>query len=223
MEQENIGKFIHELRKTQGITQKQLAEKIGISDKTVSKWENGNGIPDTGLLLPLCEILGISVNELLSCEKLPPEDYSKKAEENIMDLLKDKEKNNRSSRIPVIIGVVLAILSVLILFGVNVGSFSTIVYFIDIPTLLIIAVICATCVFLSGARTSYDVLKMIQKIVIPIGVFSFFFSVVIILGNISDLSKLGPSLAVAILSVIYSLLIYLIVVTIVSRKEKREK
>lgn len=223
MEQENIGKFIHELRKTQGITQKQLAEKIGISDKTVSKWENGNGIPDTGLLLPLCEILGISVNELLSCEKLPPEDYSKKAEENIMDLLKDKEKNNRSSRIPVIIGVVLAILSVLILFGVNVGGFSTIVYFIDIPTLLIIAVICATCVFLSGARTSYDVLKMIQKIVIPIGVFSFFFSVVIILGNISDLSKLGPSLAVAILSVIYSLIIYLIVVTIVSRKEKREK
>ena len=60
------GKFIKEQRKAKGLTQLQLAEKIGVSEKTISKWECGNGFPDTTLMLPLCSALGISANELLS-------------------------------------------------------------------------------------------------------------------------------------------------------------
>ena len=81
MDQTRIGTFIAVLRKEKGLTQKELAEQIGISDKTVSKWETGNGMPDIAYLSPLCEVLDINVNELLSGEKLPSEEYLGKAEE----------------------------------------------------------------------------------------------------------------------------------------------
>ena len=69
MDQKKTGEFIQQLRKAQGLTQKELADKLGISDKTVSKWETGNGLPDIASLSPLCKALGINVNELLSGEK----------------------------------------------------------------------------------------------------------------------------------------------------------
>lgn len=90
MDQVKIGKFIQEIRKEQSLTQRELAEKLNISDKTISKWETGNGLPDVSLMLPLCELLHISVNELLSGKKLDEKQYFEKAEENIMDLLKER-------------------------------------------------------------------------------------------------------------------------------------
>ena len=68
MNQNRIGEFIQRSRKEKGWTQKELAEQIGVSDKTISKWENGNSVPDTGILTSLCEVLEISVNELISGE-----------------------------------------------------------------------------------------------------------------------------------------------------------
>ena len=82
MDQEKIGKFISDLRKGIGLTQKELAEQLGISDKAVSKWERGNSMPDISVLMKLCQILKINVNELLSGEKLSQDSYSKKAEES---------------------------------------------------------------------------------------------------------------------------------------------
>ena len=76
MSDNKIGSFIQLSRKEKGLTQKDLAEQIGVSDKTISKWENGNSVPDTAILNSLCEALDISVNELLSGEKLPVENYS---------------------------------------------------------------------------------------------------------------------------------------------------
>ncbi len=93
MDQERIGRFIQELRKEKNLTQKELADRIGVSDKAVSKWENGRGMPDTSLLEPLCNELSVSVNELLAAEKLPPEEYAVKAEANIMELLQSNKKN----------------------------------------------------------------------------------------------------------------------------------
>ena len=78
MDQVRIGRFIADERKKKGWTQKQLAEKLNISDKTVSKWECGNGFPEVSLLLPLCEALGVTVNDLLSGERVSGEDYQKK-------------------------------------------------------------------------------------------------------------------------------------------------
>ena len=92
MSQNNIGEFIQQSRKARGFTQKDLGDRIGVSDKTISKWENGNSIPDTSILNELCATLDINVNELLSGEKLTPEIYSMKAEENMMNLLEDNQK-----------------------------------------------------------------------------------------------------------------------------------
>ena len=80
MEQEKIGKFIQELRKQQNMTQKDLADKLGVTDRAVSKWENGRGMPDVSLMKPLCDSLGITVSELLSGERISQKDYREKSE-----------------------------------------------------------------------------------------------------------------------------------------------
>ncbi|MBQ7977341.1 MAG: helix-turn-helix transcriptional regulator [Clostridia bacterium] len=89
------GKFIAELRKEKNLTQAKLAEILEISEKTISKWECGNGFPDTSLILPLCEALEISANELLSGCKLNCEEYKKHAEENLIELKNQHERNSK--------------------------------------------------------------------------------------------------------------------------------
>lgn len=95
MDQIKIGKFIAERRKSKGYTQKQLSDILRISDKTVSKWECGNGFPEVSLLLPLCEELGISVNELLAGERVSDHDYRKKAEETMVNLVKEAQESKK--------------------------------------------------------------------------------------------------------------------------------
>ena len=92
MDQIKIGKFIAEERKAKKYTQRELADKLSISDKTISKWERGNGFPEVSLLLPLCNELEITVNELLSGERLQAMDYKKKAEENMVNLVKEAQE-----------------------------------------------------------------------------------------------------------------------------------
>ena len=89
MDQEKIGRFIATCRKEQNLTQEQLAEKLGVSSKTVSRWENGNSFPDVSMLQPLCDLLNISVNELLLGEKIPEDNYRKKVEENTIRILEE--------------------------------------------------------------------------------------------------------------------------------------
>ena len=95
MDQIKIGKFISDERKRKGYTQKQLSEKLEISDKTISKWERGNGFPEVSLLLPLCNELEITVNELLSGERVSEEDYLKKAEENMVNLVRETQESKK--------------------------------------------------------------------------------------------------------------------------------
>lgn len=94
MDQKRIGAFIAQCRKEKNLTQMQLAELLGITNQAVSKWENGRGMPDVSLLQPLCEVLGISFNELFSGEHISAEEYKGKAEENISRLFKEKQIAN---------------------------------------------------------------------------------------------------------------------------------
>lgn len=108
MDQIKIGKFISSLRKEKGYTQEQLAEKLNVSNKSISRWENGNTMPDLSLIPKLCEILGISINELLSGERIESDEYQKKLEENIiinMDLLKKKINGFTKRFMFVVIGI----------------------------------------------------------------------------------------------------------------------
>lgn len=95
MDQEKIGGFISTLRKEQGMTQQQLADAIGVSNKTISKWECGKGMPELALIVPLCHILQISINEFLSGEHLLEKGYTEKAEVNMMNL-KRKQRMMRN-------------------------------------------------------------------------------------------------------------------------------
>lgn len=95
MDQIKIGKFIAEERKAKKYTQRELADKLSISDKTISKWERGNGFPEVSLLLPLCNELEITINELLSGERLQAMDYKKKAEENMVNLVKEAQESKK--------------------------------------------------------------------------------------------------------------------------------
>ena len=95
MDQRKIGKFIAECRKRKGLTQMQLAERLGITDKAISKWERGIAMPDTGLMLDLCDILGISVNELLYGEEISMEN-NEKNEQLLLDMAKELEKKNKT-------------------------------------------------------------------------------------------------------------------------------
>ena len=96
MDQLKIGKFIAECRKKANLTQMQLAEKLGITDKAVSKWERGIAMPDTSIMLELCDILGISVNELLGGEKISMENNNQKNEQLLLDMAKELEQKNKT-------------------------------------------------------------------------------------------------------------------------------
>lgn len=95
MNQEKIGKFIADCRKEKELTQLQLAEKLNISNRAVSKWETGKSCPDASLMLELCDILGITVNELLSGERITMEDYKKNAELNLVTMKNADENMER--------------------------------------------------------------------------------------------------------------------------------
>ncbi len=96
MDQIKIGKFIAECRKKASLTQMQLAEKLSITDRAVSKWETGRAMPDTSIMLELCEILGISVNELLNGEKISMENNDQKNEQLLLEMAKELERKNKT-------------------------------------------------------------------------------------------------------------------------------
>lgn len=101
-----IGKFIATKRKAKNMTQSQLAERLCVTDRAVSKWECGRSLPDTSNILELCEILEINVNELLTGEELSMESYSKQAEANLLEAVKQKEESDKMLlRVEIVIGL----------------------------------------------------------------------------------------------------------------------
>lgn len=95
MDQIKIGKFIAERRKSLGLTQMQLAEKLNITDRAISKWECGRSMPDSSIMLELCAILDITVNDLLSGETVTLDDYNKELERKLLELIKQKEEADK--------------------------------------------------------------------------------------------------------------------------------
>ena len=92
MDQIKIGKFIAECRKKNNLTQMQLAEKLNITDRAISKWENGKAMPDSSIMLDLCNKLKISVNELLSGEMIEMKNYDESVEKNLLDMVKQRKR-----------------------------------------------------------------------------------------------------------------------------------
>ena len=117
MDQIKIGKFIAECRKKNNLTQMQLAEKLNITDRAISKWENGKGMPDSSIMLDLCNELKISVNELLSGEVLEMNKYNEKVEKNLLEIVKQKEESDkRLLTMEIVIGVLISIVFFALIF-----------------------------------------------------------------------------------------------------------
>ena len=119
MDQEKIGKFIASCRRKKNITQQELAEKLGVSDRTIGNWENGRNMPDLSLFKPLCNELDITLNDLMSGEKVKEKEYQEKLEENIINTInytnkKIKNHNNLIGLILIIFGVLISITAVAI-------------------------------------------------------------------------------------------------------------
>ena len=146
MNQEKIGKFILKCRKAKKLTQTELAEKLGVSDKSVSNWENGRNMPDLSLFKPLCEILDISINDLISGEKISKDKYQERLEENIITTIdytnkKISIKNNIMGILFLAFGIIITITAMSIfpsesswgsiysIFGASISSIGIIICF----------------------------------------------------------------------------------------------
>ena len=141
MDQIKIGKFIAECRKNVGLTQAQLAEKLGITDKAISKWERGIAMPDTSIMLELCNILGISVNELLSGEKIDMDNNEKKNEQLLLEMAKEIENKNKT--IWTTMWVIMIVSIIALLAGISAAAF-----FVPEGPWQLVAILAVTVVFL---------------------------------------------------------------------------
>lgn len=249
MDQIKIGKFIAELRKEQNLTQIDLAEALGVSNKTISKWECGNGMPDYAVMEPLCEKLKISVNELLSGERLPSKDYNKKAEENIMSLIQESSENYKRKRndfLLTILGIVVILIFV-ILTIVMWGGVEAIGNFIDIPTFTYMSIITALVLELAGMIKDFGKafsyatkknemishqqinksLSAIKTTIITVnvaGVLMFFIALINSLKTWGDIAMPEPLaiwIAAGMLSVVYGLVFTLILTPIYMRLKNK--
>lgn len=110
MDQIKIGKFIAARRKKENLTQAQLAEKLNITDRAVSKWETGKALPDSSIMLELCAVLKITVNDLLSGEVISMDNYNKELENNLLEMVKQKEETDKKLlRTEIIMGITAAV------------------------------------------------------------------------------------------------------------------
>ena len=117
MNQYVTGAIIKELREKKKITQLELAEKLGVSDKTVSKWETGKSLPDASIMLELCGLLKITVNDLLSGEVVSMNNYNEKSEKNLLEMIKQKEQaDKRLLSLEIVIGLMSVMFLFLLIF-----------------------------------------------------------------------------------------------------------
>lgn len=240
LDQEKIGKFVADRRKNRGMTQKQLAEQLGVSDKAVSKWETGRSMPDNSILIELCEILEINVNELLSGEKLSDDSYHGKAEENIVKLMEQSEndrKRERNALVGGLLGTVALIVALVWIIGMASGD---LVWYMDIPSLMVIVPITVIVLLTSGLAKDFfaafaicfgthklvDEVKLgravaahkLVLIVVPVtGVITSLVAVVSLFGNYNVVDSIGQNLAVAFLTVLYSLIFDLMLLPVSGR------
>lgn len=247
MDQIKIGKFIAEMRKEQNLTQIDLAEQLGISNKTISKWECGNGMPDYVVMESLCDILKINVNELLSGERLPSQEYNKKAEENIISLIQESSENYKREKREMILTIIgeIALLCLveltIIMWGGGVGAIS---YFVDFPTTIYML---ATTVLVLGVAgvlkdfisafsivlkrpASTDILRVKKSLqavktaiitVNVVGVLSFCIGLMASLTKMTSLESFWRWAFVAFLGIVYGLVITLVLIPIYTKLKNK--
>ena len=218
MDTEKISKFISTARTKIGLTQKELADKIGVSDKTISKWETGKSLPDISYYEPLCDALNIKVNELLSGEYLNDDIYLKKAENNFIEIIRENNFSKKKVVIRLFAGLSLFIATSILIGILSKSNFADVFLGLyDLPTFVILLFINLGAVIISGKRTMDDVLVLLRHISIPTGVLLTIVSLAMAATEISDITHLAAYLVVSLLASLYGIIEYIIVI-ILSRR-----
>lgn len=247
MDSKKIGTFIANKRKEKQMTQKQLGEALNCSDKLISKWECGNGLPDVSMMLPLCELLEINVNELLSGEHLTQDSYLGKAEENMMDLIKSSENQKKRMIKGMISGVVLILGFVMIpafLSLITEYPISPLIY-LDVIGVLEVLVILILTLWYAGRLKDFKnafvfmifeaedpqtlqnaiaAVTLAEKSLIVGGIFTSLFYVIHVLSKIQtigDITVFFANMAVALLTLFYGVLGVMVLAPIKGRLEKK--
>ena len=181
MDQVKIGTFIASKRKELNLTQKELAGKIDVTDKSISKWERGNGLPDTTRLKPLCDALNISMNELVAGEEINETSYSTKAEETIMSLIKENETHQKKNKIQYVVGTFLVVLMLCLLGIFTKGStVESVKNYIDVPSFLFVLLFVGIGVMFGKDKSKKGICNIVQKISLPSGLFITLFQLIMI-------------------------------------------
>lgn len=244
MNQEKIGKFIAEMRKNQNFSQKQLADKIGVSDKTISKWETGVRLPDASLLLELCQVLQIDVNELLAGEKLQTNEHTKTAETNIVNLveeLNEMSDSNEGKKSGTIFGILFTCLGFLslILSSLGISGLSSL---FDLPIMLYLTGLEFLIIAISGwfhdfrnafilafhkdqiteekRITAMYAIKFAGLLALATGSLISIIGAISAIRHIENLHSIGPALAQMVLSFLYTSILEIIYLVIYFRLKK---
>lgn len=191
MNQIEIGKFIAECRKKKNLTQAQLAEKLNITDRAVSKWETGKSMPDSSIMLELCEMLGITVNELLSGEEVDMKSYEQKANENLIALKRKDENNMTKNTIVSILFSVILLVGIMVCLICNISISGSLTWsLIPISSIVFVWVISFPSIVL-GKRGIVASLISLSVFIVP---YLFLLSSLI---KTKEIFSIGSSMAVA--------------------------
>ncbi len=170
MDQERIGKFIAECRKEKNLTQQELAERLGVSDRTIGNWENGRNMPDLSLFKPLCQELDITLNDLMSGEKVSQKEYQEKFEENIVNTIDYSTK--KITKYNQVISLIL------IIFGLFV-SISAIMIFPSESSWGSIYSVFGIMIFMVGLARILNVVKWYKRLLLLILIFTLSFGILL--------------------------------------------
>ena len=247
LDQEKTGNYIAEKRKQLGMTQKQLAEQVGLTDKAVSKWERGKSVPDSAMIADLCGILHISVNEFLSGEDIGKECYPDRAEENMKVLMKEHNSQKKNSRwiiVSMAIGFILTLVGLIAAF-MNIQGLYVITYFIDMPSLLYLLGIDLIILVLSGAVLDFfrsfticfgkekaeeeQIVKSIRAVELALilnvlaGAFIFVGQLILVMPQTLKTGTLPWVIFVLIITVWYSILLDILLLPVLFRLQKKRE
>lgn len=190
MNQINTGKFIAVCRKEKGLTQAQLAEKLNITDRAVSKWETGKCMPDSSIMLDLCKILDISVNELLSGERIKMDNYDEKVSQNLLELTRKDENNMAKNTIISIVYTVTMIIGILVCCICDIAISGTLTWSLITLSSILIAWIVSFPVILLGKRGILISLVSLSIFIIP---FMYILSILI---NVKEIFRIGAIMSI---------------------------
>ncbi len=202
MNQIDTGKFIAGCRKEKGLTQAQLAEKLNITDRAVSKWETGKCMPDSSIMLELCNILGITVNELLSGERIEGNHYEEKANENLIELKRKDENNMNRNAIIATIYTIVMVIGIMVCCICDIAISGALTWSLIVLSSVLVAWSISFPVILLGKKGVLTAMIAISILIVP---FMYILSILI---KVNEVFRIGAIMSM--ISLVFLWIIYMI-------------